>query len=461
MGLPCGDSIADRELVERCVHPSGPADRKRASTAIYERHHDAVLRFCSVQLRERDSALDAAHDTFEAALAELYRGKPPRRPDNLRAWLLGFARHRCFAYMRGGRSGVGGRRGLDMLAPDDELVGGASEDDYESSSRARQAEVDRLLGVVLATFTENQRRIYELGVSQGLTGKRLAEELGVNAAQASRLAGEIRREAFRGFGALVLARAGRPNCPALARLLDEAAWDGEQFTARLRLRVGRHFDDCPECDKCATCATRRKQLVGPLAPALIPVLFAPELRDRVMETVDRLAGRDEAGSDDEDERGSSGIDERPDEQSDERSGRRRRALVGAVVALITLVAGAFAVTRVVADEFRTVSLTITVATNVARVTDVPGAHQSNCATPQGNATRCTSVTSISKGKASPIRVTQAAGSTSSMRYFGCDDRSPNGSPSCVVTANGPREICITTDDPLDAANVAECRARVS
>lgn len=56
----------------------------------------------------------------------------------------------------------------------------------------------------------------------------------------------------------------------------------------LRQRIVNHFNDCNVCDNCRTCNSKRRQLVGPYAPALIPILFAGEFRDRINEVIRRV-----------------------------------------------------------------------------------------------------------------------------------------------------------------------------
>jgi hypothetical protein len=91
--------------------------------------------------------------------------------------------------MRGGRQDDNRARskaGLDVLLHEDGIAEELPDDDAdESGRRRRQAQADRLVAVVVATFDERWRRIYELSVIDGLRGGRLAVPLGVTAAEAS------------------------------------------------------------------------------------------------------------------------------------------------------------------------------------------------------------------------------------------------------------------------------------
>jgi RNA polymerase sigma factor (sigma-70 family) len=209
---------SDRELVDAAVRASTAAAQAAAFTEIFQRHHGAVLRYCSRQLHEHAGVEDAAADSFEAAFTDLQRGRPPRDPDKLRAWLLGIARHRCQTYMRGSRQDDNNRArpkaSLDALLHDDGIAEELLDDDADQSgTRRRQAQADRLVAVVVATFDERWQHIYELSVIEGLRGRQLAVPLGVTAAEASRLANDIKNAVVDGFGALVLARDGRRFCP--------------------------------------------------------------------------------------------------------------------------------------------------------------------------------------------------------------------------------------------------------
>jgi hypothetical protein len=193
-------------------------------------------------------------------------------------WLLVIARHRCLQAVQ--------RR---HETPHDDIVEPAP-DDGEGSTR-RLAEVERLLLVVADTFTQKQRKVFDLAVRQGLRGRRLAAVLGVQPEQASRLTNEVIHLAHEGFGALVLARDGRPYCGQLARILDEAGGNGALFSPVLRQRILRHISDCRTCDDCSTCREQQRRLVAPYAPVVIPALVSPTVEDRVEQAAQDVAHR--------------------------------------------------------------------------------------------------------------------------------------------------------------------------
>jgi RNA polymerase sigma factor (sigma-70 family) len=270
--------LPDGQLVARAVGSPAAADRARAFTAIYNRHGQAVLRFCSGWLGDPLLVSDVVQETFTAAFVELRRGRPPADTRKLRPWLVGIARHRCLQAVQRRRE-----------TPHDGIVEPAP-DDVEGSNR-RLAEVERLLLVVADTFTDKQRKVFDLAVRQGLRGRRLAEVLGVKPEQASRLTNEVIRLAHEGFGALVLARDGRPYCAQLAQILDEAGGNGALLSPVLRQRILRHISDCRTCDDCSTCREQQRRLVAPYAPVVIPALVSTTVEDRVERAAQDVAHR--------------------------------------------------------------------------------------------------------------------------------------------------------------------------
>jgi RNA polymerase sigma factor (sigma-70 family) len=280
------EELSDADLVLRARTAPAEEERDAAFMAIYDRHLKDLTWYCRAelrQLRQIDRAEDAIQDAFLAAYKELCLKKTP--VIELGAWLRGIARNRCFLYMRGGRPGKGHRAGPEMLLSSDQDSGDLPDTDTDvedaAVKAALQVDAERLVAMVAATLTERQQRIYELSIRGQLGGQARGERLGVSAAQASRLKNEIANLVMKGVGALVLAQAGRAYCPVLAGILDQAAWNGENFDARLRARIVRHFDTCTVCDNCSVCATKQQELGEQLIPVLIPILFAGILRERI------------------------------------------------------------------------------------------------------------------------------------------------------------------------------------
>jgi RNA polymerase sigma factor (sigma-70 family) len=282
------DGVGDAELVGAAVQASTPAARKQIFDEIYRRHHRSIVIRCAVLARDPILAEDLAHDTFMAAFVDLAKGRPPRQPEKLLAWLYGIARNRF-------------REHLNRSGQEADLPGDMEEDDTETASRRRLAQVERLLEAVVGTLTDRERKIYRLSLTEGRIGKELGSALETSPEQASRLTNEITAKVYEGFGALVLARDGRRYCPELAALLDEAQWNGTEFTRLLRQRILKHLNKCTTCDNCATCNPNRVRLIAPYAPVLIPLLIAERVHSRVGETIRDVADQDRSGTDDDEE----------------------------------------------------------------------------------------------------------------------------------------------------------------
>jgi RNA polymerase sigma factor (sigma-70 family) len=440
----------DAELVRAVRQSRRPADREAAFEAIYNRHSGAVLALCGGLLADFVSAQDAAAETFAVAYARLTRGKPLAEPAKLGGWLINTARNRCREeWRRRDRQGP-----MPEYETDDEAAA------YETASRARRAQVERLVSAVAATLTDQQRLVHELSYGERLRGAQLAQRLGVKPAQATRLAQESRVRVALGFGALVLARGGRPYCQTLAGILDRAAWDGEHFTMALRQRIVRHFDSCKTCDDCRVCAAQHQRQVGWYAPALVPLLASPGLYDRVMSMIQEQQDGDDADDDDDDD---DDKDDKEDRDEDDRDRGRRvvawpRPAVVLAAASLALGGSLAAAIFWLVPHARTAPVRIVAISAVAAITDVPG--KPGCPPNQGFTTNCTTALRLPKGKPNPVNVVVRGGGIA-LRYFGCDDRAPAGAPGCVVTPAGSRTLCITTSDPRDAGNRAECRRRTA
>src|SRR5437764_8155482 len=81
---------------ERLARLAG-AGHERAFAVVYERHHQALYRYCRSILRNDADAQDALQSTFAAAFAALGRGRPdaPIRP-----WLFRIAHNEAVSALR-------------------------------------------------------------------------------------------------------------------------------------------------------------------------------------------------------------------------------------------------------------------------------------------------------------------------------------------------------------------------
>ncbi|HXL94273.1 MAG TPA: sigma-70 family RNA polymerase sigma factor [Streptosporangiaceae bacterium] len=302
-----GNQPSDAELVRRALGATTDQERTAAFTAIADKYRLIVLRQCSSWYPDPEAAQDIGQTAFEAAFTKLSKGEGPERPDKLAGWLIEIARLRGKNYIHKAKppgvqwADLPEGRGLEETEDDE---------DDRSGSAARRAHATRLVERVVATFTDRQQEIYQLRFVEELTGRAIAGRLGITDKAASNEATIVQALIADGFGALILMEEGRRYCADLARILDDAVRThaataaptfaaGQAgpglFTAALRQRIVNHFNDCSVCDDCRTCNAKRRQLVGPYAPALIPILFAGEFRDRIDEVIRRAVEQAHAG----------------------------------------------------------------------------------------------------------------------------------------------------------------------
>ena len=303
-----GIQHSDAELVRRALGARTDQERAAAFEAIAGKYRLIVLRQCAWWYPGPDVAQDVGQAAFEAAFTLLAQGKGPGRPDKLAGWLIEIARLRGREYLR--KTKPAGVQWADL--PEGRSLDETEDDEEDrSGSASRRAHATRLVDRVVATFTDRQREIYRLRFVQELTGREIAGRLGIADKAASNEATIVQALIADGFGALILMQEGRRYCAGLARIIDDAAQartataatatfaaapaDADVFTAVLRQRIVNHFNDCNVCDNCRMCNAKRRQLVGPYAPALIPILFAGEFRDHIDQVIRRVVERAHTG----------------------------------------------------------------------------------------------------------------------------------------------------------------------
>jgi RNA polymerase sigma factor (sigma-70 family) len=279
--------LSDAELVRGALGARTPDERKAAFTAIADRYRLTVFRQCARWFPHPAEAQDVGQTAFEAAFTLLAAGKGPERPDKLAGWLIEIARHRGQAYRRKDKpAGVSW-----AFLPEGQSLDEVEDDTEPSSGSAmRRAHVNRLVETVVSTLTARQQEVYQLRITAELTGREVAERLGITSKAASNEITHVQDLIATGFGALILLQEGRRFCPDLARIIETipVAVGTAAFTTALRERIVRHFDNCSVCDDCPTCRDKRRELVGPYVPAIVPILFAADFHDRITELVDRI-----------------------------------------------------------------------------------------------------------------------------------------------------------------------------
>ncbi|HWV27636.1 MAG TPA: sigma-70 family RNA polymerase sigma factor [Aeromicrobium sp.] len=251
-------TTSDAELVARVL-----AGDRDAFAEVYDRYGPRLFDFAYSMTRHREEAADAVADSFvlfAERLAQL------RDPDRLRPWLYAIVRSVCLLRLKARRRvAYDGEEHLIAMA-DDRLTPDAV---------AEQAALRQLVWDAAEGLADRDRALLDLHLRQGLEGAELAEAMGVSASNAYSMLHRVRSQVERSLGALLIARMGRDDCPALEELLVD--WDGT-FSVLIRKRVTRHVDTCEVCSQ------RRRIMVSPWTLlASVPLFVAPlSLRDRVL-----------------------------------------------------------------------------------------------------------------------------------------------------------------------------------
>jgi RNA polymerase sigma factor (sigma-70 family) len=246
----------DREVVAAIV-AGDPAGLGEA----YDRYASPLYAYCRSMLREPADAADVVQDTFVTAVSKLHG---LRDPDKLRAWLYAVARHECLRRLRA----VDATSALEEAAD-------LPVDTADLFSEAEQADLRALLQNAIDGLNPAERDVIQLSLGQGLDGEDLAVAMGVSRNHAHALLSRARGQLERSLGALIVARAGRQACPALAAML--TGWDG-RMTVLMRKRISRHIEHCDACGE-----RKRRELTPALFAAGLPVAaLLPGFRDQVL-----------------------------------------------------------------------------------------------------------------------------------------------------------------------------------
>ncbi len=255
------DARTDAELVTAYL-----AGDRGALAGMYDRFSPGLYDTAAAMLRDRHEAADLTHDVFLIAAERLAQ---LREPERLKPWLYAVLRNEVYRHTK--------KRGralpTDFSAMGAPEVAAAIAPDAEGAAISA-AELGELVRSAACGLDERDQLVLELSVRQGLQGADLAAALGVSADQSYTMVHRMRDRVDRSLTALVVARAGRKDCPDLALVLQ--GWDGN-FTVLVRKRVARHIETCETCER-----TRRK--AAPLALlGAAPAFAAPlALRDAVL-----------------------------------------------------------------------------------------------------------------------------------------------------------------------------------
>ena len=210
-----------------------------AFAAVYERHHQALYRYCRSILRHEEDAQDALQSTMAQAFAAL---QDERRDFELRPWLFRIAHNEAISILRRRRA-------------TDELSDVADERPFEDTIADR--EELRLLQMDLADLPERQRAALVLRELNGLSHAEIGVVLELSPAA-------VKQSIFEARSALFSCREGREmECHDVRRMLSDG--DGRVLRGR---GVRAHLRSCSDCRRFRTDLQQRPRALKALVPPL-------------------------------------------------------------------------------------------------------------------------------------------------------------------------------------------------
>jgi RNA polymerase sigma factor (sigma-70 family) len=230
--------VSDEVLARQATRGS-----ERAFTALYERYHQQLYRYCRSIVRNDSDAQDVLQSTFTAALLALRRDQ---RTAPLRPWLYRIAHNEAITLLR--------RQGRES---DQEL----SESALQVAPSAADQAADRArwsaLVSDLAGLPDRQRSALVMRELSGLSHEEIAVVLGTGVGGAKQAIFEARQ-------ALAELAEGRAmECDEVRRRLSA----GDRRVLRGR-RVGAHLRDCRGCEAFAAEISARRAELRAFTPAL-------------------------------------------------------------------------------------------------------------------------------------------------------------------------------------------------
>jgi RNA polymerase sigma factor (sigma-70 family) len=380
------------ELLAR--HASAGSDR--AFTALYERYHQPLYRYCRSIVRNEADAQDALQSTFASALSALQRDG---RNAPLRPWLYRIAHNESVSLLR--------RRKRDQYEEVTEFTALGSSAEEQAAGRARwQRLVDDL-----TELPERQRGALLLRELAGLSHGDIAVALGLSVGAAKQAIFEARQ----GLAELEEGRA--MSCEEVRRRVSE----GDRRILRGR-RVRSHLRECAACEAFATAIPARQTELRAFAPALPPAA-AGMLLSRVIgagSSHGALSAGAGAGSAAGSAAAAGGIGKVAG------TAAAWKALAGVAV-LATATAGVTGLTHVLRGS-----------TTAGHPTPVLGSHSAGGASGAGaghGGSRGQTVTSAASRHASSVSASQ--GATAHQPHHSAGQQSPAGASSTMTGAAHP------------------------
>ncbi|MDX6643105.1 MAG: hypothetical protein QOD76_1067 [Solirubrobacteraceae bacterium] len=239
----------------------------RAFAELYERHHQALYRYCLSILRNAEDANDALQSTMLNALRSL---RARDRAIAVRPWLFRIAHNESISLLRRRRSHVELDESIDEL---NHVV----EQDVDTRARLRELVAD------LGQLSERQRGALVMRELSGLEYSEIGSALGVTKGAAKQTVYEARV-------ALHARAEGRDmDCDSIQRKLS----DGDRRRVR-GLTVTAHLHECSDCREFKDLMGTRGSALAALAPPL-PVIASASLLHSLVGAASGGAGGGAAG----------------------------------------------------------------------------------------------------------------------------------------------------------------------
>ncbi len=234
-------AVALRVVSDARLARMAAAGSEGAMAAIFERHHQALHRYCYSILGNGHDAADALQNTMIKALRSL---PGETREIALRPWLYRIAHNEAISLLRARR-------------PDSDLDAAANVSDMAAAGAVDAREQLRSLGDDLRELTERQRGALLMRELGGLSFGEVAEALGTTTAAVKQSVYEARR-------ALQALEEGRAmDCDAVRRTLS----DGDRRVLR-GMRMRGHLRACAGCHDFEVALRARPAQLAAMVPVL-------------------------------------------------------------------------------------------------------------------------------------------------------------------------------------------------
>ena len=241
VGVPPGLPFPGRLCSDERLARLASAGSERALAVLYERHHQALYRYCRSILRDHDDAQDALQSTMTRAFVALQASD---RDLAVRPWLYAIAHNEAISILRK-------RRANDCLL-DERLPSRVS---VESTVDHRE----RLQTLVadLNALPVRQRAALLMRECNGLPVREIAQALSISTGTAKQTIFEARSSLHE------LAEGRTMECETVRRAISDA--DGRVLRAR---RIGSHLRSCAGCRDFRASIDARTADLRALAPPL-------------------------------------------------------------------------------------------------------------------------------------------------------------------------------------------------